>query len=137
MQGFLDKLKGRVDRFMQGRYGADHIGTALVCSALALSILANWVDSWMTVLALILLLLATIRLISFDIDARRRENEIVSWAVRHPRKALHRACVKFANRKTKIYVRCPYCDAEFALPKGKGRVRATCPKCGQRSQHTA
>ena len=42
---------------------------------------------------------------------------------------------RWENRDTKAYVRCPNCHKQFALPKGKGKLRATCPYCGEKSVH--
>ena len=66
---------------------------------------------------------------------RTRENEAFLSAIEKPRAWIHRQQGKWANRNTRAYVRCPYCHTEFALPKGKGKLRATCPHCGQKSEH--
>jgi Zn finger protein HypA/HybF involved in hydrogenase expression len=135
MQEFLDKMRARAQEFMAGRYGGDQLGTVLVVISLVLSILANWVGRWMTVIALVLLVIAFARILSRDIEQRTRENRAFLLAFAKPAAWIHRQRVKFANRKTKAYVRCPHCNAEFALPKGKGKLRATCPKCGEKSVH--
>lgn len=136
MQGFLDKVRGGVQKFMSGRYGGDQLGTVLVVISLIFSILANWFGRWLTIVALILLILAFVRIFSRNLEARRKENQTFLTAVAKPGKWFRRERTKFVNRKTKAYVRCPHCHAEFALPKGKGRLRATCPKCGEKSEHT-
>lgn len=33
------------------------------------------------------------------------------------------------DRKTKAFLKCPTCGATLAVPKGKGRLIVTCPKC--------
>lgn len=136
MQEYLNKLRTSVQKFMAGRYGGDQLGTALVVLSLVFSILANWVGRWMTIIALVLLVVAFARILSSNVAARERENRAFLMLFARPAAWIHRQRVKFANRKTKAYVRCPHCHAEFALPKGKGHLRATCPKCGQKSEHT-
>ena len=37
---------------------------------------------------------------------------------------------KWENRKTTKYIECPTCGQTLAVPKGKGKIRVTCPKCG-------
>lgn len=37
---------------------------------------------------------------------------------------------KWENRKTTKYIKCPTCGQTLAVPKGKGKIRVTCPKCG-------
>ena len=36
---------------------------------------------------------------------------------------------RFAERKTNLFVRCPQCRNMLRLPRGKGRLEATCPVC--------
>ena len=36
---------------------------------------------------------------------------------------------KWENRKTTKYLECPSCGQTLAVPKGKGKIRVTCPKC--------
>ena len=136
MQEFLDKVRAGVQKFMSGRYGGDQLGTTLVVVSLIFSILANWLGRWLTIVALVLLVVAFARILSRNIEARRKENRAFLNAVAAPGKWFRRQRTKFVNRKTKAYVRCPHCNAEFALPKGEGRLRATCPKCGEKSEHT-
>ena len=74
------------------------------------------------------------RMYSRDIPARARENQAYLDITEKPRSWIRRQRGKWANRKVKAYVRCPHCHAEFALPKGKGKLRATCPKCGKKAE---
>ncbi len=135
MQEFFSKLRSNVQTFMAGRYGGDQLGTVLVLVSLILSILSNWVGRWMGILALVLLVVAFARILSTNHAARQQENRAFMTFFTKPGAWFHRQKVKFDNRKIKAYVRCPHCHAEFALPKGKGKLRATCPKCGEKSVH--
>lgn len=135
MQDFVNKVRSSVQNFMAGRYGGDQLGTVLVIVSLLLSILSNWVGRWLAVISLLFLVVAFARILSRDRKARQRENRAFMGFVAQPTAWFHRQKVKFDNRDTKAYVRCPHCHAEFALPKGKGKLRATCPKCGEKSVH--
>ena len=33
------------------------------------------------------------------------------------------------DRKTTAYLKCPNCGQMLSVPKGKGKIRVTCPKC--------
>ncbi|MBR2682371.1 MAG: hypothetical protein IKE22_03790 [Atopobiaceae bacterium] len=136
MQAFIDKVRNGVRNFMNGRYGSDQLGTTLVIVALVLTILSNWLGRWLSIVALVLLVIVFARMFSKNIEARKKENDTFISFLPGANTWIRRQRIKWANRKTKAYVRCPHCNAEFALPKGKGRLRATCPKCGEKSDHT-
>ena len=37
---------------------------------------------------------------------------------------------RFALRKTYRYFSCPHCRQQVRVPKGRGKISITCPKCG-------
>ena len=37
--------------------------------------------------------------------------------------------MKWENRDTTKYLKCPNCGQTLSVPKGKGKIRVTCPKC--------
>ncbi|MBR3231854.1 MAG: hypothetical protein IKF75_04170, partial [Lachnospiraceae bacterium] len=43
---------------------------------------------------------------------------------------------EWKDRKTYRYFKCPGCGQEVRVPKGKGRIRITCPKCHQSFEKT-
>lgn len=38
------------------------------------------------------------------------------------------------DRKTKVFLKCPTCGQTLSVPKGKGRMIVTCPKCHTRME---
>jgi protein-arginine kinase activator protein McsA len=36
---------------------------------------------------------------------------------------------RWADRKEHKYFRCPQCRATVRVPRGKGKIRITCPRC--------
>lgn len=136
MKDFLAKVQDAINNFMRGRYGADQLGIALLGISIILTLLEPWLGRVPGILALFLIVVACMRVFSTDRASRRKENQAFMGAIEKPVRWFRRQRAKWENRKTKAYVRCPHCHAEFALPKGKGKLRATCPKCGQKSEHT-
>ena len=51
-----------------------------------------------------------------------------AWA-RKPRSAFNRFNERWDNRKVKKYFKCAQCGQPLSVPKGKGTLRVTCPKC--------
>ena len=122
---------------MMGRRGVDQFSVALYLGWFILSILGSLL--WrLDALSAILRLLATasafygiFRTLSKNISARDRENaaflkfwtKVQSWW-----RSLTR---RWRDRKTHVYIKCSGCGAELRVPKGKGKLIVTCPKCRQ------
>ena len=119
-----------------GIYGIDRLNVALLLLAAVLGLLAYCVAPWVGAFALLPLVSALIRMLSHDHVARSLENRTFVRLVAGPDAWLRLSWAMVRNHKTKAYVPCPHCGTYFALPKGKGCVRATCPHCGQQSIHT-
>jgi predicted RNA-binding Zn-ribbon protein involved in translation (DUF1610 family) len=49
-------------------------------------------------------------------------NKVVSF--------FNRKKARFDQRKTYRFFRCPRCGVTARVPKGKGKIKITCPKCG-------
>ena len=125
----------KLGKLMSGRYGYDQLGMALVGLSLVCLILNFWLSPYALIVAWGLLIWATFRMWSRNIAARQHENAVFLGLIDKPLSWTRRNVSKIQNRKTKAYVRCPHCNAEFSLPKGKGKLRATCPRCGEKSVH--
>jgi len=126
-------IRNFLRKFMIGRYGPDHLNIAMIILSLVLS-LTNGIFGVRPLLYIsyALMVLALFRMLSRNILRRRRENDIFIrywWPIR----------TKFAkffsglrDRKTHRYFSCPSCSNTLRVPKGKGKLQITCPKCGER-----
>ena len=124
--------------FLIGRYGPDQLYYALFGGALVLCIAARitaklaLLSSILMAVGYALLVFAIFRMLSRNINARRRENDRFLkfwWPIR----------MKFVNlsqrrksRKTHRFFKCPGCKNLLRVPKGKGKITITCPRCGER-----
>lgn len=113
------KIGDALRRFMYGRYGADQLGTALLVLGLALMI-AGFFWRWVTILAYVVLFFYIFRCYSKNIAQRRKEN---AWFMR--------LTAPIRDRDYR-YFRCPGCRQVVRVPKGKGRIKIGCPKCGRK-----
>lgn len=130
MKGFFDRLRWRLSLWLEGRYGADSLSNVLNMVGLALLLIA--VLTGLTLLwafAMGIILLSAFRTFSKNIPQRERENEAWLSLIAKPKETISLARKAWANRTTTKYFRCKGCGAVLSVPKGKGKLRVTCPKC--------
>lgn len=117
-------------RFMMGRYGNDQLNNALLLLGIALLVI-EWITRWrwMSMFILALLILCYFRMFSRNIQARYAENQkfLQWWGPISMR--LHNARLRFADRKTHRYFKCPNCKKRLRVPRYKGKINITCPHC--------
>jgi DNA-directed RNA polymerase subunit RPC12/RpoP len=118
---------------MIGRNGPDQLGVALIIASLAVSLLTGIVGfALFRYASYILLVIALWRMMSRNLIRRRAENDRfirLWWPVRAK---IKRFFSGFGDRKTHRFFKCPNCKSVLRLPKGKGKLQITCPKCGER-----
>lgn len=119
-------------RFMAGRYGMDAFGRFLNLAALILAV-ASWLTwPWLYAAALAVWLYAFWRMLSRNAYRRMEENR---QFLRIRGKAFGWVNVwrqQWRQRKTHRFYRCPSCRNTLRVPRGKGKIAVTCPKCGTR-----
>ena len=133
-------MKDRLRQFMEGRYGADALnrfltvcGWVLLLLGFVLSALdskvALSVGSLLVTLSWALLIFSIFRTLSKNTSQRASENykyfvyknKVTGW--------FRRLKTRWQDRKVHRYFKCPQCHATVRVPKGKGKIRITCPKC--------
>jgi len=128
----------RRPRFMEGRYGADPFGRFLSiagCVVILLALLLRSVgggalSGLLGMLALGMVVWCYFRILSRNYGRRAAENQryldardkVLCWF------HLQKDC--FDQRKDYAFYRCPGCHQMVRVPKGKGRIRITCRRCG-------
>lgn len=118
-------LKMGLQRFMRGRYGTDKLNTMILILGLVLCIgsmflPAGWPVLVMTLLAYACSFTVIFRSMSRNTYKRYREN---------------RRYLSFLNRlkdREHRYFACPKCRQSVRVPKGKGKISITCPKCREK-----
>ena len=125
-------MKEKFYRFMQGRYGNDELSKFLIGVAMVLIILNLLTKSGIfNLLFWVCLIYSYFRMFSKNHSARYAENQKYlalknKWAYKWENH-------KRINEQKKIYhiYNCPYCKQKIRIPKGKGSIIITCPKCKQ------
>lgn len=115
---------------MAGRYGYDELSRAMSIIALICLLVAMF-TGWplLSTVALILWVWALIRSYSKNIRKRQLERQsylrltgrIKGWFGTKKR--------AWSERKTHCYFKCPNCKKTLRVPKGKGKIKITCPEC--------
>lgn len=115
---------------MFGRYGADALNNTMLALCIVLLILARVFRirllEW---LSIVLLVLCYLRIFSRNISARYQENQKFLSATLPIRKWFGGRRQRFRDRKTHRYFACPNCGMTLRVPKGRGKINITCPKC--------
>lgn len=118
-------------RFMEGRHGVDHYSRFLsiaACVLLVVSLLLDLQLLWYV--SLFLLLYSYFRIFSRNTAKRQAENRkylTFSYGITSKINAKKQ---RWRQRKDFRFFPCPGCKAVMRVPKGKGKIQITCPKCG-------
>ncbi len=121
----------RLMYFMQGRYGMDSLSYFLVTSSVISSVANIFIRSHILQLTVAaFLVLATIRALSRNLEARRRENSFFLDKINFFRNKLE-IYIRRKNDKTHVYKKCPRCNAILRLPHRVGTHTTVCPKCSK------
>lgn len=113
-----------------GRYGIDHLYKALLLLSIVISIIGMLTDfELLNTIALAILIYAVYRVLSRDTAKRARENAaFLNW-YNTLRNKMSNKKNHLNDMKTHKFLKCPQCRQTLRVPKGKGKIRITCPKC--------
>ena len=131
----LDNLREKFARFMVGRYGADQLSRFTLIASLVLIILSMFfggvpvLGSLINMLGLFGVVITYYRMFSRNIQKRYEENQKYLEYSRKVRERIGREKYLMEQRKTNHIYSCPGCGQKIRVPKGKGRIEISCPKC--------
>ena len=128
------RWRERMNRFMQGRYGVDSLSRCMVGIAVACMVITMFtkgtVHSILYVLSLFILGAGYFRMFSRDYARRYEENRLFLEKTAGIRKYLNQQKYLLSQKKTHHIYKCPDCRQKIRIPRGRGRIEITCPKCG-------
>ncbi|WMM24959.1 hypothetical protein RBU61_18840 [Tissierella sp. MB52-C2] len=122
-----------LNKFMAGRYGGDQLSMVLTFLALILTLLARLINIPILIyIGYIPLVISIYRIFSKNINKRRMENYKFAIFMSPLYSRFKRTQSKVRDFKTHKYIKCPNCNASLRLPKKKGKIMVTCPKCKEK-----
>lgn len=123
-------MKEKLRNFMAGRYGVDQLGRFLLVISLIIMILNTFIRiDIIFIINLLLLVYVNFRTFSRNYQKRYREN---NFYLRNRSSFLNifRKGKNTVNQRKVYHIyQCPKCRQKIRIPKGKGRISITCPKC--------
>ena len=135
LKGETTIRKGSIDlnwlrNFMMGRYGADQLNFALIITSIVLSVILIFVPvPFIRLISYLPLGWAVYRMFSRNILKRGNENARFLNGWNACRRWFFKQKQHRADRKIYRFLKCPNCSQKIRLPKGRGKVRVTCPNC--------
>lgn len=126
-------MRYRLRAFLDKCYGFDLLGYLLLGASVLLTALSRITDAlFLSLLGSILLVWAASRAFSHNIHKRWEENRKLLKLLPNLRRSLSDGMDRHRQRRDYKFFRCPGCRNRLRLPRGKGRIQITCPRCGHR-----
>ena len=129
-------MRERLARFMQGRYGIDPLSRFLMVVGLILLVISCFIRDPKFAMnicylaAWVILIIAYGRALSGNHTKRSAENARYCQFTGKVKHALGREKYMMEQRKDYRIFTCPGCSQKIRIPKGRGKIEISCPKCG-------
>ena len=134
MFGSGEGMKEKLARFMVGRNGNDQLNLFLLGLDVVLLITASFVGGGagrlLYLLTFALLGFTYFRMLSRNLVRRRQENARYLRARYRFSAWLKLRREKWVQRKDYKFFTCPGCKTTLRVPRGHGRIKIVCRKCG-------
>lgn len=121
----------KIREFFMNRYGMDSLNRALMVLYVIFLIISLITRQDIFIyISLGIAVYQVYRALSRNLTARAKENQVFIkfW---NPIKRKYYSIKKKITDKTHRYFKCPKCKTEIRVPKNKGKIRITCPKCSE------
>lgn len=128
-------MRNWLRKVMTGRYGVDEFSRFLNTTAMLSLVLSVLFNNGLSVLFLLLsfgsLIWNYIRMFSRNTYKRRAENNAYLTIRYNLTRKVSGLKQRMQQKKYYRFYKCPKCGITTRVPKGKGKIRITCPKCGE------
>lgn len=121
----MNRISQFLRHFMLGRYGTDKLNISILacgvlCALLSMFLRVPILNLALTLLSYALMIWAIFRMLSRNTYKRYQENRRYLRLLERMKDREHR------------YYDCPRCRQVVRVPRGKGKISITCPKCAEK-----
>ena len=128
-------MRNWLRKVMTGRYGVDEFSRFLNMTAMLSLVLSVLFNNGLSVFFLLLsfgsLIWNYIRMFSRNTYKRRAENNAYLTIRYNLTRKVSGLKQRMQQKKYYRFYKCPKCGITTRVPKGKGKIRIICPKCGE------
>ncbi|MGN0362459.1 MAG: hypothetical protein ACI4ET_06430 [Bilifractor sp.] len=125
----MQKFRDWISRHMYGRYGVDQLERVMLYVEMGLLIVSMFVSNLiLTIITTLLLIWIFFRMLSRNTVKRAEENRrfLEGWG---RVKTFFTGGMRAAKDREHAYFKCPNCGQKVRVPRGKGHIQITCPRC--------
>ena len=130
----IDFMREKLARFMAGRNGVDQLGRAVMFGTLIILLVSMFthgrLSSFLFILVLAGIVYMYFRMFSRNVAKRRAENAKYIRKTYSIRMWFRSLGERWRQRREYKFFRCPGCGTLLRVPKGKGKIKIVCRKCG-------
>ena len=121
----MGKISAALGRFMAGRYGTDKLNSVILWTGVGVVVVAAFIpvpilNLLLHMAAYVLMGIAIFRTLSRNTYKRYQENRKFLMLLDRIKDRQHR------------YFECPRCHQIVRVPRGKGKIAISCPKCQEK-----
>lgn len=119
--------------YMKGRYGYDEFSKVLILSGLVLGIVSNFSNGiFLNIIGLAAIAFGALRIVSKEKANRRKELLTYIKVKRSVASKYTKARNRWVQRKAFKITKCPNCKQKIRIPRGRKKIRVTCPSCKEK-----
>jgi LSD1 subclass zinc finger protein len=127
-------MREKLIRFMTGRNGADNLSRAVSFISIALLVIGLFTDVEVSRVLWVFAVLGVgyvyFRIFSRNVYKRQAENRKYLNMTAGARAYFRGLKERWSQRKDYKFFRCPSCRTLLRVPRGKGKIKLVCRKCG-------
>lgn len=124
-------FRGKINYFFRERYGYDELSKFMLVLYIILIILYLLTGFyWLNIVAFIDAIILLFRILSKNIEKRRAENRKF-MDITAPIRTWFENIRNSSKSSSKVFI-CPNCHQKVRVPKGRGKIEITCPKCNHK-----